>query len=179
MIYIDGQILLFIQEHLRNPVFDRFFKFIRHLGDAGIFWILLTVVLLCFRQTRRAGIYSACALIGSLVVNNLILKNLAGRIRPYEVVEGLQCIVAPAVDASFPSGHTGASFASAVSIFRQLPGKYAVFLIVLASLIAFSRLYVGIHYPTDVLGGLVTGIGIGLLVNVIGAKFCDLEQSSS
>ncbi len=170
MIYIDGQILLFIQEHLRNPVCDLFFKCITHLGDAGIFWILLTVVLLCFRQTRRAGIYSACALIGSLVVNNLILKNLAGRIRPYEVVEGLQCIVAPAVDASFPSGHTGASFASAVSIFRQLPGKYAVFLIVLASLIAFSRLYVGIHYPTDVLGGLVTGIGIGLLVNVIGAN---------
>ena len=83
------------------------------------------------------------------------------------------------MDASFPSCHTGDSFASAVSIFRQLPGKYAVFLIVLASLIAFSRLYVGIHYPTDVLGGLVTGIGIGLLVNVIGAKFCDLEQSSS
>ncbi len=80
MIYIDGQILLFIQEHLRNPVCDLFFKCITHLGDAGIFWILLTVVLLCFRQTRRAGIYSACALIGSLVVNNLILKNLAGRI---------------------------------------------------------------------------------------------------
>ncbi len=167
---IDGGILLLIQEYMRNAVCDVFFKGITHLGDAGIFWIVLTIVLLCFRQTRRAGIYSACALIGSLIVNNLILKNIVGRIRPYEVVEGLQCIVAPAHDASFPSGHTGASFASAVAIYRQIPKKFAVLFIVLAALIAFSRLYVGIHYPTDVLGGLVTGIGIGLIVNFIGDK---------
>ena len=80
MFYMDGQILLFIQEHLRNAVCDVFFKSITHLGDAGIFWILLTVVLLCFRQTRKAGIYSACALVLSLIVNNIILKNLVGRI---------------------------------------------------------------------------------------------------
>lgn len=177
MLYIDGQILLFIQEHVRNTVCDVIFKGITHLGDAGIFWILLTVVLLCFRQTRKAGIYSACALIASLVVNNLILKNLVNRVRPYELVDGLRCIVAPAVDASFPSGHTGASFASAISICRQIPRRFAVFFIILASLIAFSRLYVGIHYPTDVIGGLVTGIGIGLLVNVIGDKATVLRNS--
>lgn len=177
MVNMDGQILLFIQEYVRNTVCDVFFKGVTHLGDAGIFWILLTVVLLCFRQTRKAGIYSACGLIASLVVNNLILKNLVGRVRPYEMVEGLQCIVAPAIDASFPSGHTGASFASAVSMYWQLPRGFAVFLIVLASLIAFSRLYVGIHYPTDVLGGLVTGIGIGLLVNVVGDKIDGLKKA--
>jgi len=176
MVSMDGQILLFIQEHLRNVVCDVFFKGITHLGDAGIFWIVLTIVLLCFKQTRKAGIYSACALVLSLIVNNLILKNLINRVRPYEVVEGLQCIVAPAKDASFPSGHTGASFASAVAIYWQIPKKYAVFFVVLASLIAFSRLYVGIHYPTDVLGGLVTGIGIGLLVNVIGDRISRLKR---
>lgn len=168
MVYVDAQLLLFIQEHIRNTVCDVFFRGITHLGDAGIFWILLTIALLCFRRTRRAGVYSACALMASLIVNNLILKNLMGRVRPYELVEGLQCIVGPARDASFPSGHTGASFASAVAIYRHLPRKLAVFFIVLASLIAFSRLYVGIHYPTDVLGGLVTGIGIGLLVSNLG-----------
>ncbi len=177
MFYMDGQILLFIQEHLRNAVCDVFFKSITHLGDAGIFWILLTVVLLCFRQTRKAGIYSACALVLSLIVNNIILKNLVGRIRPYELVEGLQCIVGPAHDASFPSGHTGASFASSVAIYRQIPKKFAVFFIVLASLIALSRLYVGIHYPTDVLGGLVTGIGIGLFVNVVGERVRVMKQA--
>ncbi len=167
---IDGQILIFIQEYIRNPICDIFFKGITHLGDAGIFWILLTAALLCFKKTRRAGAYSACALIASLVVNNMILKNLIHRIRPYEVVEGLQCIVAKAHDFSFPSGHTGASFASAVSMHKQIPRKYAVFFIVLASLIAFSRLYIGIHYPTDVLGGLITGIGIGILVSAIGGR---------
>ena len=177
MFDIDGQILIFIQEHVRNAVCDALFRGITHLGDAGIFWILLTVALLCFRQTRKAGIYSACALTASLIVNNLILKNLVGRIRPYELVEGLQCIVPPALDSSFPSGHTGASFASAVSVYRQIPRKYAVVLIVLASLIAFSRLYVGIHYPTDVLGGLVTGISIGLLVNVVGDKVNGLKKA--
>ena len=177
MLQMDGQILLFIQENIRNALGDVFFKGITHLGDGGIFWILLTVLLLCFRQTRRAGIYSACALIGSLVINNLILKNLIARIRPYEVVEGLKCIVALAKDYSFPSGHTGASFASAVAIYPNIPKKYAVLLIILASLIAFSRLYVGIHYPTDILGGLVTGISIGLLVNIIGDRICALKES--
>ena len=85
--------------------------------------------------------------------------------------------VAPAIDASFPSGHTGASFASAVSMYRQLPRRFAVILIVLASLIALSRLYVGIHYPTDVLGGLVTGIGIGLLANVVGDRIDKLKKA--
>ena len=78
MFDIDGQILIFIQEHVRNAVCDALFRGITHLGDAGIFWILLTVALLCFRQTRKAGIYSACALTASLIVNNLILKNLVG-----------------------------------------------------------------------------------------------------
>lgn len=178
MFYIDGQILLFIQEHLRNPLCDIFFKSITHLGDAGIFWILLTVVLLCFKQTRKAGIYSACALIGSLIINNFILKNLVDRVRPYEVVEGLKCIVSHAHDASFPSGHTGASFASAIAIHKQIPKKFAVFFIVLAALIAVSRLYVGIHYPTDVLGGLITGISIGLLVNFAGGRITAAKEET-
>lgn len=172
MLNFDGDILIFIQEHIRNAICDPIFQGITHLGDAGIFWILLTVLLLCFKKNRKAGIYSACALLGSLIVNNLILKNLVNRTRPYEVVEGLKCLVGPAHDASFPSGHTGASFASAVAMCRQIPKKSAVLLILLAALIAFSRLYIGIHYPTDVLGGLVTGIGIGVLVNVIGDKVC-------
>lgn len=167
----DSGILLWIQEHFRNPVFDSFFKSITHLGDAGIFWILLTIILLCFKKTRKAGIYSACALLGSVLINNVILKNLIGRIRPYEVIDGLKCIVAPAHDLSFPSGHTGSSFSSAVAIYKNLPRKYAIALLVLAVFISFSRIYVGIHYPTDVLGGFLVGTIIGILVNVIGNKF--------
>ena len=83
---IDGNILLWIQENIRNPVLTPVMKAITHLGDAGIFWILLTVILLCFKKTRRAGIVSAIALILSLLVNNLCLKNLVNRTRPYELV---------------------------------------------------------------------------------------------
>ena len=87
---IDGNILLWIQEHIRNPILDPVFEGITHLGDAGIFWILLTAALLCFRKTRKAGIVSAAALIGSLLVNNVCLKNWVGRVRPYEVVDGAE-----------------------------------------------------------------------------------------
>lgn len=164
---LDGDILIFIQEHIRNAVCDPVFRAITHLGDAGIFWILLTAVFLCFKKTRKAGICSAAALIGSVVVNNLILKNLVGRVRPYEVVEGLKLMVKEASDASFPSGHSGASFASAVAIFPHVPKKWGVALIVLATLIAFSRLYIGIHYPTDVIAGIIIGIVLGILSNIL------------
>ena len=83
--------------------------------------------------------------------------------RPYEVIPSLDLIVKEAVDFSFPSGHSGASFAAATAIFCTMPKKYGVAALILAALIAFSRLYVGIHYPTDVLVGILDGILFGLL----------------
>lgn len=159
---IDGNILLWIQENIRNPVLTPVMKAVTHLGDAGIFWILLTVALLCFKKTRRAGLVSAAALVLSLVVNNLCLKNLVDRTRPYELIEGLKILVSKPGDASFPSGHSGASFAAATAIFQCVPRKYGIPLLVLAALIALSRLYVGVHFPTDVLAGTVIGILLGL-----------------
>lgn len=164
---IDGNILLWIQENIRNPLLNPVMKAITHLGDAGIFWILLTVILLCFKKTRRAGIVSALALILSLVVNNLCLKNLVDRTRPYELIEGLKILVAKPADASFPSGHSGASFAAATAIFPWVSRRYGVPLLILAALIALSRLYVGVHFPTDVLAGTVIGILLGLAANGI------------
>ena len=160
---IDGNILLWIQDYIRNPILNPVFEGITHLGDAGIFWIILTAVLLCFRKTRKAGVVSAAALIGSLLVNNVCLKNWVGRVRPYEVVDGLKILIAAPADPSFPSGHSGASFASAVAIFQCVPRKWGVPLLILAVLIALSRLYVGVHYPTDVLAGTVIGILLGIL----------------
>ena len=177
----DGDLLIFLQDHVRNKVCDPFFKLITHLGDAGIFWILLTIVLLFFKQTRKAGICSVVALVGSVILNNVILKPLVARPRPFWFgdtkdaeglvanVEGLKCIVKEAADYSFPSGHTAASFASAVAMFPHLPKKYSISLLVLAFLIAFSRLYIGIHYPTDVLAGLIDGIFLGILGSIVGS----------
>ena len=166
----DGQALLFIQEHIRQVWMDGFWKTITHLGDAGWFWIILGIVLLIPKKTRKAGIAALAALAIGALITNVALKNIIARIRPYEVVEGLVPLISKPTDYSFPSGHTCASFACALVLYRILPKKYGVPAVILASLIAFSRLYVGVHYPTDVLGGMFVGIFSSCLVLWIGKK---------
>lgn len=95
--------------------------------------------------------------IGALFVN-VGLKNIVARTRPYEVIEGLRILVERQSDFSFPSGHSCASFASAFVYFRMAPKKWGIPALILAALIAFSRLYVGVHYPTDVIAGILIGI---------------------
>lgn len=134
-----------------------------HLGDFGIFWILLTIVLLIPKKTRKAGLalpFSLALIIGTLITN-VAIKNVVARIRPYEVIQELDLMIEKQKDFSFPSGHTCASFASAFAIYKckeVFPKKWRTAAMVLATLIALSRLYVGVHYPTDVLGGLIVGL---------------------
>ncbi len=170
LLHIDGQILLWIQEYLRFPALTSVMKDITNLGNAGILWILITIVLLLDKKTRNVGYMSALALIGSLIVDNILLKNLVARTRPYEVVDGLKLLIEKQSDYSFPSGHTGSSFASAIVLWKELPGKYGVMALIVAVLIAYSRLYVGVHYPMDVIFGSLLGIFMGW----IGAVFYKL-----
>lgn len=158
LIHMDGAILMFLQEVMRNPILNPIMKVITTLGNAGIFWIILTILLLIPRKTRKIGCMSACALIFSLLINNIFLKNLVARVRPYNAIEGLLPLIRKPTEFSFPSGHAGSSFASAGVLYRKLPKKFGVPLLVLAILISFSRLYVGVHYPSDVLAGAATGI---------------------
>ena len=95
------------------------------------------------------------------MITNVCLKNFVARIRPYEVVEGLRLMIERQRDYSFPSGHTSASFAAACALVRTLPQKWGTVCMILAGVIALSRLYVGVHYPSDVLGGMVVGIFAG------------------
>ena len=161
---LDGQILLWIQDNVRNDFLTPIFKFITSLGNSGWFWIAVTILCLLFVKTRKVGVLSAIALIGSVVINNLILKNLIARTRPYEVIEGLERIIEAQPDYSFPSGHAGASFAAAVIFFIYLPKKFGVPALVLAILISLSRLYVGVHYPTDILAGALISTAIAVCV---------------
>lgn len=161
LLQLDSSILTGIQEMLRNEVLDPVMVFITHLGDAGMIWILFSVLLLLPSKTRAVGIASLCALAGSYLINNLLLKNLVSRVRPYEVIDGLTALVEWQKDLSFPSGHAGSSFACAVVLSRMLPKRLGIPALVLAVLISLSRLYVGVHYPSDVLAGAFTGIVIG------------------
>lgn len=160
---MDGAILLFIQEYIRNDILTPFFKVITTLGNAGLIWIAITLLLLFNKKTRRAGIISACAMIMSLIVNNLILKNLVARTRPYDMIDTLIPLVKKPTDFSFPSGHTGCAFAAAGVFVRNLPKRAGIPLLILAILIALSRLYVGVHYPTDVLVGFIIGLTLSYL----------------
>lgn len=154
---IEGNLLLWIQENLRGFL-DAPVRFISMLGDHGLFWILLTLLLFFFKKTRRAALASALSMLLTLLVVNILLKPLVARIRPYEVIEGLRYIVARESEFSFPSGHSANSLACAWVLFRMCDKRIGVPALILALLIALSRLYVGVHYPTDVLAGVAVGM---------------------
>lgn len=162
--HIEFLILNWIQT-LRTPVGDGLMCFITKLGNAGIVWIALTVFLLLFRGTRKAGIVMLAALCIDLAVCNGILKNLAARIRPCDVNTQIQLLIARPDDFSFPSGHTAASFAAVAALYFSGKRNLWKAALVLACLIAFSRLYLYVHYPTDVLGGAVIGFLAGFAGN--------------
>lgn len=160
---MDADILLFLQNTVRNPALTPLVKAITVLGNGAILWVLVSVAVLIPEKTRRTGLTSILALLVSLLINNIILKNLVARVRPYEVIEGLVPLIRRPWDYSFPSGHTGSSFAAAWVFYRKLPKRFGIPALVLAGLIGLSRLYLGVHYPTDVLFGVVSGIGSGCI----------------
>ena len=149
---------------MRNDFLTPVLTFLTHLGDYGYFWIALTVLFLLLKKTRKVGGLMTCSLLLNTLVNNVLLKNLVARTRPYEIVDGLHRIIEAQSDYSFPSGHTGSAFAVAVVVFLMCPRKIGVPVLVFAFVIAFSRLYVGVHFPTDVLGGALIGAVIAYLV---------------
>lgn len=153
-----------IQQRFANEFLDALIPRISSLGDAGLIWIVLSILLLLFPKTRKAGFASAAALLFMLVTGNMILKPLVARLRPFTVNTAVELLIPPPTDFSFPSGHTYASFASASAIYRN-NRKIGIPALILASLIAFSRLYLYVHYPTDVMFGILFGIFAGWLGN--------------
>ncbi|MGN0335754.1 MAG: phosphatase PAP2 family protein [Lachnospiraceae bacterium] len=162
LVTLDGSILLWIQESIRNPVLTPVMKLITSLGNAGMIWIAATLLLLISKKTRRVGCMSALALIGSLLINNMLIKVLVARPRPFVRLEELVILIPKPSEYSFPSGHTASSFAAGVVFFRNLPRKWGIPALILAFLIGLTRMYVGVHYPTDVLAGMITGTLLAL-----------------
>ena len=158
---IEFKILDFIQT-LHTPVLDKIMVGVTKLGDVGIIWIILTAILLIIPKTRRTGGVMLVALVVQTVLCNVILKNLFARTRPYDVNTTGQLLVPKLHDFSFPSGHTSASF-TAVSALYFSKDKLWKPALILACLIAVSRLYLYVHYPTDVLGGLLLGVLSGYI----------------
>jgi membrane-associated phospholipid phosphatase len=170
---VDEAILLFIQEHIRSDILTPIMKGASFLGDAGLIWILAAVLLLTFRKTRRGGFDVALSLALASIVNNLIIKNLVARPRPFMTMEGLQLLIEPLSSYSFPSGHSCSSFAAATAIALSFKGRGGAWAFLPAALVALSRVYVGIHYPTDVLCGSLLGVLCSVFVYKLSRRYLD------
>lgn len=144
-------------QRLHSPVMDRVMCFITHLGDAGVIWIVLCGVLLLYPKTRACALSVGCALILNAVACNQLLKPLFCRVRPCDLNPTVLMLIPRPSDYSFPSGHTAASFAVVSALFFAGEQRLCLSSLAVAGLIAFSRMYLYVHYPTDILGGVVLG----------------------
>ncbi|MDW7668160.1 MAG: phosphatase PAP2 family protein [Bacillota bacterium] len=161
---IDLKILDLIKIFLNHPVLDQLLYFLTWIGNKGAVWILISIILLFKKENRKIGIKVIIALLLGLILGDIILKPMIGRIRPFLKYRDITTIIDRIGIYSFPSGHTTSSFAASITIFMNNK-KLGRYLIILASGIAFSRLYLMVHYPSDVFGGIILGLICAVLAD--------------
>ncbi|MPN20151.1 hypothetical protein SDC9_167528 [bioreactor metagenome] len=159
---VELEILDLIQIYLKNPIMDIVMVFITSLADSGWIWIITAVLLLYFNKTRHIGIAMMVAIILEVVICNLFLKPVIARPRPFVNMSDINLLIEWPKDYSFPSGHAAVSFAGAVTLIRY-KSKLALPAMILAVLISFSRMYLYVHYPSDILVGAVIGSACAIL----------------
>ena len=166
----DGAIMAWVQAHCHNAITDWIFPILTYLGEAGAVWIVLSLVLLFRKKTRYGGLLALCAMAAGFLLGEVLLKNTICRERPFQVFpDYTMLLISPPSGFSFPSGHTCASFAAATVLCCQFK-KWGVPALILAGLIGFSRIFLFVHWPTDVLAGMVLGIACGLVTCWIAKK---------
>ena len=170
----DLPILDWIQANLRSDIMDVVMPIITMFGDEGIFWIVCAILLMFTKKHFKTGLGMGFAMMIGLLICNVTLKPLIGRIRPYDfqlqyLNTEIQLLIGAMHDFSFPSGHTIASF-EACTVLMLNSKKLGIPATILAILIAFSRLYLYVHYPTDVLFSVVAGIIFGFIGNALAQK---------
>lgn len=170
------KILDFIQEKLSCGALDFIMPKLSFLGKAGLIWIAVAIVMIISRKYRRNGIELAAALTGCLLVGNIILKNLVARARPCWINDTVNMLVSIPKDYSFPSGHTMTAFAAA-AVITCANKKLGIAAYILAVCLAFSRMYLYVHFPTDILAGAVIGTIIGFAVCFFSKKFFPPKNS--
>ena len=153
---MEIEILNLIQ-HLRTPFLDEAMRFVTSLGNFSIAWVMLALVLILIPKTRKIGLVVMVAVILDSILCNVILKNIFVRPRPCDVNTAINLLIPRPSGYSFPSGHTSASFAAVAALYFSGERKIWKAALALAILIAFSRMYLYVHYPTDVLGGIICG----------------------
>lgn len=162
-------------QRLHSPVLDEVMCFITKLGNAGGVWIAFCAVLFVWPKTRRCSLAVGLALIFDALLCNIILKPAFCRVRPCDLNHAVTLLIPRPADFSFPSGHTAASFAVVSALFFWGEQKLALSSLVLAALMAFSRMYLYVHYPTDILGGILVGCITGTAGSWMAAQLLKLN----
>lgn len=157
---------LYALQNIHNSVLDKIMIVLSTIGDAGLLWIGVAILLICMKKYRKCGLQVAVAMLLTFIVGNLILKNMIHRDRPCWIDPSITLLVKLPSDFSFPSGHSMNGFTASVSILL-CDKKLGIPAVILAAAIAFSRLYNFVHFPTDVIAGIVIGIVSALFVNYL------------
>lgn len=152
---LDAKILFYIQS-LHNSVLDKFMPLVTFLGDKGLIWIIVCFVLLFSKKYRFVGILGFCALISSGLISEHLIKSIVQRPRPF-ITYPQELLISSPKGCSFPSTHSAEAFAVATILLTSFK-KYGLIFVVFAALIAFSRLYLFVHYPFDVASGIILGV---------------------
>ncbi len=157
-IFIAG----FVSSYLNTPLLDNVMIFVTRLADSGAVWIITGALLLCFKKTRRCGFVMLISLLCAILISEYLLKPIFMRPRPFEILENIRLIIPKPSGASFPSSHTTTSFAAATVLFRYNK-SYGIYALTLAFFVAISRVYLGVHFFTDILTGAILGTAIGFI----------------
>lgn len=160
---IDEQLLLLIQEHMKNPVLDRIMVFVTSLGNNWLIWIIIALLLLLIKRYQKCSVFLLCSIMIANILCDHILKPIFDRARPFHHFPEIAMLIHRPHSPSFPSGHTTTGFAAATIIFC-FDKRFGIAAYLLAGSIAFSRMYLFVHYPTDVLAGIVLGISTSLIL---------------
>lgn len=170
----DFSVLYFIQDYMRTGFLDSVAWFLSVAFEGGLFWFAVSAVLLVFRRTRTAGVMVICAMGLAFLIGEVGMKNIICRPRPCHIDGTVPLVISMPESYSFPSGHTGSSFAAAGALFA-FDKRMGIPALVLALFVGLSRMYLFVHFPTDVLSGLLLGLLCALAVAVIFRKF-DLDR---
>ena len=167
---VDRAILLFVQDNLRCPLLNAVMVFFTTLGNFGALWLALGLIFLFFKKTRRAGFDLLLSVAVCWLISEPLVKNLVQRPRPFLLIPELSTLVPKPSSFSFPSGHACSSLAAACAL-RWSFGKKGGWFFVPALLVALSRIYVGVHYPSDVPVGGLWGFFGALLLCFLSRKY--------
>jgi len=164
---LDFFITLAFSEIIHAEFLDTFMVFVTRLADSGAIWIILGAILLCFKKTRKCGFIVLVSLLCAFLISEFTLKPIFGRARPFNALESIRLIIPPPSGSSFPSSHATTSFAAAIVLYR-FNKTYGIYALIFAFFVAISRVYLCVHFFSDVLIGSLLGFAIGFIAFKIG-----------